>query len=137
MHIKKRKKYRPVEVRKKKRLVLHYWLWTYFALDSDNKFFFSICEKYVVLRTGKNCWAKCFYYYSPNINLPKDEFSRQRFKNISWTLNLSQKIFFLATLTPSSSFIDFKYIKVYPSSWAFELLKFRFFYMLDTLKTRC
>ena len=121
---------------KKKRLVLHYWLWTYFALDSDNKIFFSNCEKYVVLRTGENCWAKCFYSYSPNINLPKDEFSRQRFKNISWTLNLSQKIFFLATLTPSS-FTDFKYIEVYPSSWAFELLTFKFFYMLDPLKTRC
>ena len=134
MHIKKRKKYRPVEVRKKKRLVLHYWLWTYFALDSDNKFFFRICEKYVVLRTGKNCWAKCFYYYSPNINLPKDEFSRQRFKNISWTLNLSQKIFFLATLTPSLSFIDLsisKYIQVleFLSYWRLD-----FFTCLTRLK---
>ena len=137
MHIKKKKKKSASRSQKKKRLVLHYWLWTYLALDSDNKIFFSICEKYVVLRTGGNCWTKCFYYYLPNINLPKDEFSRQRFKNISWTLNLSENIFFLATLTPSSSFTDFKYIKVYPSSWAFELLTFRFFYMPDTLKTRC
>ena len=113
--------------------MLHYWLWTYFALDSDNKIFFSNCQKYVVLRTGENCWAECFYSYSPNINLPKDEFSRS-FKNISWTLNLSQKIFFLATLTTSSSFIDFKYIEVYPSSWAFELLTFRFFSCLTRLK---
>ena len=114
--------------------MLHYWLWTYFALDSDNKIFFSNCEKYVVLRTGENCWAKCFYSHSPNINLPKDLFSRQCFKNISWTLNLSQKIFFLATLTPSLSFIDLsisKYIQVleFLSYWRLD-----FFTCLTRLK---
>ena len=31
-------------------------------------------------------WAACLYFYSPNIRLQKDKFSRQYFKKINWFL---------------------------------------------------
>ena len=63
---------------------------------SDNKFFFSCFEKYIVLWAGKICWATAFHLYSSNIRLQKDTFSRQDFKKISRTLlffiNLNVKL---------------------------------------------
>ena len=52
----------------------------------DNKFVFSNCEKYVVVRAGKICWATCFQLYSPTISLRKDKFSRRYFEKIHRTL---------------------------------------------------
>ena len=48
---------------------------------------FQNYQKSIFLYAGKICWAKCFHTYSPKIRLRNNNFSRQRLKKISQTLN--------------------------------------------------
>ena len=66
--------------------------WARKTVVSDNKFVFSNCEKHIVLWAEKIYGAKCFHFYSLNVRLQKDKFSRRHFKKI--IRNLSSTISF-------------------------------------------
>ena len=65
----------------------YFWIWTTLCRLSLRKYrqFFSATAGNI-LSSGKICWAKWFYPYSPNISWQKDKVSWQYFQKISPTL---------------------------------------------------